>query len=696
MIDAKTLRLVTHDGLLNFAAGHVLDGIAALRTLLSYCPEETILRADTESLEKNYHYMLTFLRKGGNDKKRGEVQAKIRRWGVRLLLQASRAIRTALRTDRYGKAWAALREGFGPDAGSRVVEAFRSSPFKGEPEGDRQDDLFDLLWTSPLWTPQDTAFWYDFILGQRDMVQQHLSGALFLSAWEYCDPEKAQLLGLLADSECRRTRITAVTYLLLLRLRHKELAPMLPPLPASLRTKKGRKLAAQVQYEMLLMLVSERDMKQELDEIGSFSHDVISGKKALDTDILKAFLETRGRHLRNRLQRGLDPNLSKTVLLHNCKYLNRVSHWFLPFDKNHPLFQSVMIDEKGNEKQTLSTLVDLILDCDIDKMATLWLASSDKDFRQAISHLDSQELPDLEGAIIPEYTFRFIMQDLYRFFLHSPLHAQLANPFREKQALLGLPELSALIPPDDQLASCSLLIEIGRAEQALGIIDSLIGGQGATAPALTLKGQALMHLKRYPEAQGCLRSAEILQPDDAGVLRLLAECYAATHRYEEELEYLQRLAALLPDDDTCRRLIPATMNKAGRHEEALQLLFKLDYEADGSDPAVVSSIADTALALGKLDVAERYTEKEADTWKGALRMGHIRMMQGDWKDGTSHYGQFVNTYCKEREKDISAALSLLESQWRTLRGLRENEADLLLVRDILQDGAGQGSSVASS
>ena len=650
MLDLKTLRLITQNGLLNFSAGHILDGIAALRTLLPYCASETIVACEAESLEKNYHYMLSFLRKGGDDQQRNDVQAKIQRQGAALLEQTSRAIRIQIGSDRYGKAWAYLKENFGPDIQKNVLEAFKSAPFKGEPEGERQDDLFDLLWTSPLWTPQDTAFWYDFFLGQRDMIQQHLAGALFLSAWEYHDAEKMQLLALLADSECRRTRISAVSYLLLLRLRHNEQAALLPPLPASLLTKKGRKLIAKVQYEMLLMLVSEKDMKQELEEIGQLSHDIVTGKQTLDLSNFRTLLETRGQHLRNRLKRGLDPNLSKTALLHNCKYLNRIAHWFLPFDKTHPLFQSVMIDENGNEKQNLSTLVDLILDCDTDKIATLYLIANDKDFSKAVQQFDNQELPDLENAVIPEYTFRFIMQDLYRFFGHSPLHGQLANPFREELTLLELPELTGLFTATDCISCCNLLYELERDKQVLSIVDNLIGREGASVPALMLKARALKTLSNSPkgargEGQGareyqlpgqsscslppcplplksegwvgsaisCARSAEILQPDNTDILQLLTECFAAQHRFEEELEYLQRLAELLPDDPSFRRLIPMTMIKAGRKEEALQLLFKLDYETTEDDPTIIAAIADTALDLGKLDIAERYTLKEMET-----------------------------------------------------------------------------------
>lgn len=694
MIDAKTLRFITQNGLQAFALGRTLDGIAALRTLLPYCATETIIYAEAESLEKNYHHMLSFLRHGGDDQKRSEVQVKIQKQGIALLEQANRAIRLSIGDDHYSKALARLKDIYGAEDGiqERVLEAFQSSPFTGELEGVRQDDLFDLLWTSPLWTAQDTAFWYDFFLGQQDMVQQHLAGALFLSTWEYYDAEKIQLLSLLADSECHRTHISAVTYLLLLRLRYKELMALQPPLPDSLRSRKGHQLIAQVQYEMLLMLVSELDMKKELDEVGTLSKSILTDEHTINMESIKSFAEMQSRYLRNRLQRGLDPNLTKTVLLHHCKYLHRIAHWFLPFDKNHPLFQSVMIDDKGREKQNLSNLVDLILDCDVDKLATLYLVSNDKDFSKVVRKIDDQQIPDFENAVIPEYTFRFIMQDLYRFFLHSPLSSQLVNPFREEQTLLDFPELAALFPSADYLRCCRLLFEIGRDAQALTAVDDLINRDGATVDTLQFKGEVLIHMKRYAEAQGCLRSAEILQPDNADILRLLVECSVAGHRYEEELEYLQRLAELFPDDISYRRLIPIAMAKTGRSEEALQLFFKLDYETPEDDVNTITCIAVTALDMGKLDIAERYTEKEIQltegkNWLSYLRMGHIHLLRGNWKNSLDSYEQFINTFCKETGKDVKAALEVLNSQWRDskwLNGQMVNDSDLLLIHDILQ------------
>ncbi|MBP5393271.1 MAG: tetratricopeptide repeat protein [Bacteroidaceae bacterium] len=687
MIDAKTLRLITQNGLQNFAAGHILDGIAALRTLLPHCAAETIICAEADSLEENYHHMLSFLRGGGNDEKRSEVQEKIQRQGISLLEQASRAIRITQNKGRYCEALKTV------SLETDILET-----------DERQDDIFDMLWTSPLWTSQDTALWYDFILRQRDMVQQNLTGALFLSLWEHYDAEKMQLLNILADSECHRTHIAAVTYLLLLRLRHKELVSLMPPLPDKLLSRKGRQLIAQVEYEFLLMLVSEKDMEMELKEAETLTNELLSGKQSLNINNIKGIVALKGRYLRNRLQRGLDINLSKLPLLHNCEYMRRISHWFQPFDKTHPLFQSVMIDEKGNEKHNLSMLVDLIMDCDVDKLATLYLAAHDKDFSKALQQLEDQELPDIENAVIPEYSFRFIMQDLYRFFVHSPLHSQLINPFRGEETLLDFPELATLFSAEDSISCCKLLFELGRYKQVLSILDNVINREGASVSALLLKGEVLKKQKKYGEAINQVRSAEMLEPENEDILRFLIECYAWLGRHEEELEYLQKLAEVVPDNKSLPLLIANAMDKIGRREEALSLFFKLDYEASQDDEnydKLVSSIANTALSLDKLDIAERYTKKELDLsdgkkWEPHLRMGHIRLLQNDWKSAIDSYEQFVNNFVEQLVPEANIALAKLRDSWEMLirKGLKKE--DLLLIHDILQAATDNASRQDSS
>lgn len=704
MIDLKTLHLIRENGLQAFAQGHILDGIATVRTLLPYCASEAVVCAEAESVEKNYHCMLSYLRGGGEDGKRNEVQNKIQRQGIALMEQASRAIRLGLHKDAYSKAFDNSNDAL-LHPNPSYKEKFEGGLLTPEEFSEMQDDIFDLLWTSNLWTARDTAYWYDFLLRGRDMVQQHFMGAIFLSLWEYYDDEKMQLLGILSDSECHRTRYTAIVYLLLIRIRYKELTPLMPPLPKSLLSAKGRKLVAQVQYEMLLVLVSEKDMERELKEAEELTKRIVpfllrqkkeNGGEEVPTQedqedmakTLHSVISMRGRYLKNRLQRGLDINLSKLPLLHNCDYMVRIAHWFLPFDKTHPLFQSVMIDKDGNEKQNLSTMVDLILDCDVDKLAMLYLLANDKDFSNAAQKLDDQMIPKTEGAATQEYSFRYILQDLYRFFNHSPLHTQVVNPFKSEDTWLDFPDLAELFSADSHVKCCQLLFEIGRDKQVLRLIDELISRKGASASALQLKGQVLIHQQRHKEAVSCLRSAEILQPDNADILRLLTECYAAQHWFDGELECLQRLSEMFPDDDTYHRLIPMAMFKAGRNEEALKSFFKLDYEKP-DDADIVQHIAMTALKLGKLDLAERYVEKGlqlsvGNKWTCYICGGHVRLIRGNWHDAMDYYEQYVSSFCQETGQDAGNALKQFDKDRGLLCQQGISAEDILLIREMLQ------------
>ena len=138
-----------------------------------------------------------------------------------------------------------------------------------------------------------------------------------------------------------------------------------------------------------------------------------------------------------------------------------------------------------------------------------------------------------------------------------------------------------------------------------------------------------------------------------------------------------------------------TLDKLGRKEEALGLFFKLDYESTENDDdydTIISCIADTALDLNKLDVAKRYTEKELELYDGKntiaqLRMGHIKLLEGDWKGGLDHYEQYVNLCCEESGKDIKYALAHFKAEQKRLLALGIKEEDLLLIYDILQSAS---------
>ena len=316
----------------------------------------------------------------------------------------------------------------------------------------------------------------------------------------------------------------------------------------------------------------------------------------------------------------------------------------------------------------------------------------------------------MEDAQVPPFSPRIVMQDLYRFFGHSPLSSQLTNPFKKNAYPAYFSVFFPLLTSPQQVSLAELLLELGQEKLTIRLLQKAIETEGASAPALLLLAKAHDGQGDLARAISLAQSAELLEPKNTDALRFLAESYARQGRYNEELEYLEKLKALSPAYSApeggsspfkeeaevgLALLIAAATAGAGREEEALQLYFRLDFEMPEdaeSRPLVYSAIADIALSLGKLDVAERYTEKELQARpsgvpEAQMRMGHIRLLGGDWKGSIGHYTEFINTYVQQNGGDANIALSKLNGQWTLLRKKGIGETDLQLIHDILQASA---------
>ena len=71
-----------------------------------------------------------------------------------------------------------------------------------------------------------------------------------------------------------------------------------------------------------------------------------------------------------------------------------------------------------------------------------------------------------------------------------------------------------------------------------------------------------------------------------------------------------------------------------------------------------------------------------------LRMGHIHLLRGNWKNSLDCYEQFVNTFCMETGKDAKAALTIFNQSQELLTSKGISQEDFLLIHDILQSASG--------
>lgn len=208
-INISTLKQITDSVYEELYAKHISEAHDKLSVLVQYSQDSQI-RADFEELRVNYCAMLNFLTGGGSDDNRATIQARMLQRSWEMLTRVRRDVRMRTGSDTYSKTATKLAQD-GNDARSLMQQWTSTLP--SEERFTLQDTIFDYLWTSPLWSNTETALWHKFIQRQDYMVQQHLLGALMLAVWEFPDLEKLSVITLMAESENKRTRLTAITAL---------------------------------------------------------------------------------------------------------------------------------------------------------------------------------------------------------------------------------------------------------------------------------------------------------------------------------------------------------------------------------------------------------------------------------------------------------------------------------------------------
>ena len=226
MIDNATLKVLhrqVSDLLLSY---HLADGLEGIGLVTRECNDQQQARS-LESLSLNYDKMLDFLEQNGKDDNRSQIQDELQREAFHILNSAVRQVRIERAEDTYGRSYKRLILTYGENVRQFLRDEWNRQQGMTE-RYETQDLIFDLLWTMPLWDSKDTADWYEFISRQDTLVQQHFTGGVFLSCWEYFDTEKITFLRLMADSEHDEVHSLCATLLALIIIHYERLIPVYP------------------------------------------------------------------------------------------------------------------------------------------------------------------------------------------------------------------------------------------------------------------------------------------------------------------------------------------------------------------------------------------------------------------------------------------------------------------------------------
>ncbi len=675
-IDPSTMRQLAQSVNEDLKERHISEALDKLSVLAQYCQDGQI-RAELEELRANYVAMLSFLTHGGTDNNRFSIQDDIVRQTWTLLMRTRRSVRLLSADDTYSKTAMSMSQEV-DDARSIMQQWAHTLP--SEERFALQDTLFDFLWTSPLWTHADTTLWHDFICRQDSMVQQHLIGAVFLSTWEYPDLEKLALITLMADSDERRTRMTAATALVLVEQTYgQELESLGGYRPDALCTSL-LSLSTSVQMEIALILASKVDTEVEQREIDAIRPSDMA-------TAIKQALQIKLKYVRKRLAIGYDPNLSRLSALHSCKFLGKCSHWFLPFDSTHPLVQSMTLGTSGQENQALRKMTQVSADCDVDKYAMCEMIDGNKRLAQSMSEQLEQSGIGPRDTQLPDMTLRHIVQNLYRFFTQSSVCHDLCNPFASPHLLIGQERFRTQESEEACLACAETLQDATEYEASARILDSMQHQYGASARLLRLRGNCHERMRDFQKAYRCYTQATFLEEPDLKLALLLYRCCGKLDKKEERYAWLDKIIELTPGNNTYLHVKASLLEEDGRWPDALKLYYRLVYD-DATDKVATEAIARCELMLGNLGPAQKYLEKLLDmpdmpSWQSHMLCAHLNFVQGNWLKAKTYYVAAAEEFIRKKNSTYAEFLDCYEQEKRVLTANGISEQDSNLMRDAL-------------
>jgi len=686
-MDNVTLNNITASCRKELSALFISSGLDQLRIIARYCSDTQII-SQVEELTENYHCMLAFLAGGGKDEERAVTQEKICKKAQKILRIVHRDIRLQEENSRYSKALHELIRLYGVEPEEELLKKWGSNPLPDE-QMLIQDHIFNLIWTSSLWSQKHTAQWYEFISRQTEFVKTHFIGAVILSLWEYFDEEKLSLLFLFADTESQKLNALTITALVLLAEKYQNELSHYPQLFIRYQNSNVRKFIPIVMKEKLLMVQTLLAIKKEQEDMAGFSMN-------MSQEEMEQLMNKKMKHLRFMVEKGLDINLgNRTELWYKCDFLREtISHWWLPFEKSSPAIEELLIDKDGNFNKQAYQILDLPSECDIDRYAMFsFLARTqykNSFIEQMVQSLNTMGLENEESLFPYVNHLKTTMQNLYRIFVHSPIRNEVDNPFTWPYNFWENPVFRDHFTEENIMELCSEMLEAQILDQPVAWLNKLAETSGTSLAMLKLKSNCLFRNQKYAEAVESLTQMFFFQEEDEWALTVLQKCYEKLGRKDKQLETLQKLIEIKPDNVNYLTTAAIVLIETEQYEQALKYLFQLDYmEADNI--VFKTCIETCALHLRKFDLAMRYNQAilEYTDYKERfieyLTAGHIHFAMGNWKEALANYRQYkvqAEELNKTENRKIDPDKEFLTSS-KILKEMGISPSDIRLMHDMI-------------
>lgn len=554
-------------------------------------------------------------------------------------------------------------------------------------EYDRHNDLltkiFNLVWLTDKFKDSDleliSTIWRaeNFNWYERAIV----ISALTLSGIRCFDGKKVNLLIDFIDDEDDHIKYRALTGLFLNLYIYDARLSLYPEILTRLRVLDDEDLEKHLELIVLQFLKSKETEKitkklQEeiLPEVVKYQ-PVIRDKLDLDNILSDDFDEDKNPDwervfedapdLLDKLQEisklqleGADVFMSTFSRLKNFRFFSDIINWFRPFYKdNYELTHALKQEnEKFKSSTFLEGLEESFFMCNSDKYSfclnipqmpemqkTMMLEMFNAELESIREIQKDDELLNAFGKAKNIYS-QYI-HDLYRFYKIHPLRNEFNDVFSMKFDVSNSKTLRILIKDNDILRNIAeFLFERDHFEQALTIYLKLNQGGDNSMEIFEKIGYCYQQMRKYTDALGYYKKAELYEANRAWNLKKIALCYRHMKNFEESLRYFLEAEKVEKESIFVLTYIGHSYLDLKDFENALNYYYKVEFMAI-ENKKVLRPIAWCSFVLGKLENAKRYYERLIEDQANKfdfMNMGHVEWCLGNHMAAIKNYKLSVN------------------------------------------------------
>lgn len=672
------------------------DALSALRAMATGLNMRDVLER-CERIEENYHMMADYMVRGFRDDSRAAMYADFLRQTIVEGIKAERQFAIDEGLSLYATTWRALSLRKDLTGGTAWMG-------NGTPAS---RDLFDMVWTSPLWTQaeSDAADAWLTEASRSTFDQCLFVSATMLAALHHFDATKVVWLVRQSQHADDEVRIRALTGAVLATISHYEWYPLFPEiaqawnaLPADHGT--SDELFA-LQAALMLSTESQKIEHKIKDEFlmpfYKKAQRLRKGNKGMSIDSLRDELsrmdtnpewEKEERALSQQMmqmdrmrKQGVDIFLgSFKMLKQQFPFFSTAANWFAPFTTKHP---DLPHDAQTERLAGLFSRMGMM--CNSDRYTLVCtLAAFAAQGQHGMGHDQLKALMEQQGELPPEMTendsktmIRSYVADLYRYFTLFRRREAQVNPFACPLVLNAYPAIAA------HFHTTKRAHELGDLAFDLGLYNQAVTYYGLATPTLSLLqkvGYCHQVAHEYDLALQAYERAELMDGDSVWTLRHLAACLRLKGDYAAALEVYGRLDALCPADAEIALHMGECLLQQERYDEARKPLFKA-YYLKSDAPAIWRALAWCSLMTEHIDEARTYYAKllEHDPRAEDLQnAGHAAWLADSAGEALGLYLRYMAT--QENDHD-PAHLFEEDRAWLCRHGI--SEEDIRIMCDVI-------------